>query len=60
MTPREKLKEAFKEFMLSENLDFISVDASLSVNKRNVYLAIIEEYDDDDDNDGGIYEICEN
>ena len=55
MTPREELKQAFKNFMLSENLDFISVDASLSANKKNVLLAIIEEdYEDDSD----VFEIC--
>lgn len=56
MTPRAKLKEAFREYLISENLGFISVDASLSANKKNVLLAIIEE----DDDDGGIFEICEN
>jgi hypothetical protein len=46
---KEHLRKIFKKYMIQENLGFVSLNASISADKRNVKLSIVEEEEDVDD-----------
>jgi len=46
---KQNIKEVLKRYMKQNNLGYVSIEASLSMDGNNVVLCITEEEDDIDD-----------
>lgn len=54
---KDNIREVLKRYMIQNNLGYVSLEASLSMDKQRVLLSITE---DEDDNDGGINAFSKN